>query len=115
MASACWAINVRKLLRFYVDQPEISEYRVRVQFEFDPDKSQKNKRKHGLDFIEAQALWRDDRRVEVPAHTRGEPRIATIGAIEGEVWVAVWTPRDTAVRLISVRRARTNEGKIYEG
>jgi uncharacterized protein len=86
-----------------------------VQFEFDPDKSQRNKEKHGLDFVEAQALWRDDRRVEIPARTRGEPRIATIGSIASEIWVAVWTPRGNAVRLISVRRARTNEGKLYEG
>lgn len=86
-----------------------------MQFEFNSDKSQKNKTKHGLDFVEAQALWRDHRHVEIPARTRGETRIATIGAIGSEVWVAVWTPRGDAVRLISVRRARTNERKLYEG
>jgi uncharacterized DUF497 family protein len=29
-----------------------------VQFEFDPRKSESNKAKHGIDFIEAQALWK---------------------------------------------------------
>lgn len=29
-------------------------------FEFDSAKSDANKMKHGLDFIEAQALWNDD-------------------------------------------------------
>ena len=86
-----------------------------MEFEFDPDKSRQNKVKHGLDFVEAQALWRDDRRVEIPARTKGEPRIVTIGMIERDVWVAVWTPRGGTVRLISVRRARENEGKLYEG
>ena len=86
-----------------------------MEFEFDPDKSRQNTVKHGLDFVEAQALWRDDRRVEIPARTLGEPRIATIGMIERDVWVAVWTPRGGMVRLISVRRARGNEGKLYEG
>lgn len=28
-------------------------------FEFDPDKSAANKAKHGIDFVEAQALWDD--------------------------------------------------------
>jgi len=35
--------------------------------------------------------------------------------IERDVWIAVWTPRGGTVRLISVRRARENEGKLYEG
>jgi hypothetical protein len=29
-----------------------------VKFEFDPQKSETNKAKHGIDFIEAQALWK---------------------------------------------------------
>ena len=29
-----------------------------MEFEFDPLKSETNKAKHGIDFIEAQALWR---------------------------------------------------------
>jgi uncharacterized DUF497 family protein len=36
-------------------------------FEYDPDKSVENKRKHGIDFEEAQHLWADARLVEVPA------------------------------------------------
>ena len=30
-----------------------------MMFEFDPEKSAANKRKHGIDFREAQALWGD--------------------------------------------------------
>jgi len=30
-----------------------------MEFEFDPAKSATNKVKHGLDFVEAQELWRD--------------------------------------------------------
>jgi uncharacterized DUF497 family protein len=29
-----------------------------VRFEFDPQKSETNKAKHGIDFIAAQALWK---------------------------------------------------------
>ena len=35
-----------------------------MTFEFDPIKSASNKAKHGIDFVEAQALWQDDRLVE---------------------------------------------------
>jgi len=38
-------------------------------FEYDPDKSAENKRKHGIDFELAQRLWADARLVEIPART----------------------------------------------
>jgi uncharacterized DUF497 family protein len=34
-------------------------------FEYDPDKSAANKRKHGIDFEEAQELWADSTLVEI--------------------------------------------------
>jgi uncharacterized DUF497 family protein len=86
-----------------------------VPFEFDPVKSAANKAKHGIDFVEAQALWDDANRLEVPARTSGEPRLATFGTWRGDVWVAIWTPRGHAVRLISVRRASAAERRLYEG
>ena len=45
-----------------------------MEFEFDEQKSQSNKKKHGLDFIDAQLLWLDDRLVEIQARTEDEPR-----------------------------------------
>lgn len=36
-------------------------------FEYDPSKSQSNKEKHGIDFDEAQVLWQDPERLEIPA------------------------------------------------
>jgi hypothetical protein len=53
---------------FYTPKEEL------VEFEFDPDKSIANKEKHGIDFTEAQALWQDPMRVEIPARTVNEPR-----------------------------------------
>ena len=40
-----------------------------MEFEFDPRNSASNKKKHGIDFIEAQVLWDDPDRLEVPART----------------------------------------------
>ena len=54
-----------------------------MEFEYNPGKSAGNKHKHGLDFMEAQALWQDASRVEIPARTEGESRWLVIGRIDG--------------------------------
>ena len=85
-----------------------------VEFEFDEAKRQANKSKHGIDFVEAQALWLDDMLVEIPARTEDEPRFVVVGMIWGKHSSAVITYRGERVRLISVRRARAEEVAIYE-
>ena len=86
-----------------------------MRIEFDEAKSQSNKVKHGIDFVQAQALWLDDMLVEIPARTEDEPRSVVIGVIAGRHWSAVVTYREDAIRLISVRRSRDEEVKLYEG
>jgi uncharacterized DUF497 family protein len=83
-------------------------------FEYDPAKSAENKRKHGIDFAEAQALWTDPAVVEIPARVTDEPRWVVIGRIEDKHWSAVITRRNENIRLMSVRRARVEEVAIYE-
>lgn len=85
-----------------------------ISFEFDPAKSESNRQKHGIDFVEAQCLWTDPMLLEIPAKTDDEPRNLMIGLIEGKHWSAVTTYRGSNIRLISVRRARTEEVKLYE-
>ncbi|MGH3518565.1 MAG: BrnT family toxin [Haloechinothrix sp.] len=86
-----------------------------MEFEYDPNKSTANREKHGIDFGEAQRLWLDSLRVEVPARTVDEPRLLVIGQIDGKHWSAVVTFRESKVRIISVRRSRQEEVAIYEG
>lgn len=83
-------------------------------FEFDEAKSRVNKIKHGIDFIEAQALWLDEMLLEVPARMVDEPRFLMVGTIAGKHWSAIVTCRENKVRLISVRRAREDEVALYE-
>ena len=83
-------------------------------FEFDENKSRSNFVKHGIDFVDAQRLWADPDLVELQARTVDEPRSLIIGLIENKIWSAVITYRDQVVRIISVRRARKSEIKIYE-
>lgn len=83
-------------------------------FEFDEAKSQANLLKHGINFIDAQILWNDPGLLEIPAKTEDEPRYLMIGLIDGKHWSAVITYRGTNIRLISVRRARSEEVALYE-
>ena len=85
-----------------------------VTFEFDGTKSQANLLKHGIGFAEAQALWSDPRLLEIPAKTEDEPRYLLIGLIDQKYWSAVITYRGTNIRIISVRRSRTEEVGLYE-
>jgi uncharacterized protein len=83
-------------------------------FEYDPEKSAENKRKHGVDFEEALALWSDPALLEIPARLSDEPRWLIIGKMADKHWSAVITRRDDNVRIISVRRSREEEVEIYE-
>ena len=84
-------------------------------FEYDSAKSQANKAKHGIDFSQAQTLREDADLIEIPARTGDEPRYLVIGRIAGRHWSAVITYRKEKIRIISVRRSRAEEMKIYEG
>jgi len=85
-----------------------------MKFEFDPSKSKNNKKKHGIDFIEAQVLWKDPDLLEIPARTTDEQRFLVIGKIAVKHWSGVITYRSENIRIISVRRARDEEIEIYE-
>ena len=83
-------------------------------FEFDAAKSESNLAKHGIDFLNAQFLWNDPMLLEIAAKTEDEPRFVVIGLIGEKYWTAVITYRGDNIRLISVRRARSEEVSLYE-
>lgn len=85
-----------------------------MEFEFDATKSKKNFDKHGIDFIEAQSLWEDEDRLEIPARTEDEPRSVLIAMLGQKLWSAFFTYRNGRIRLISVRRARQEERALYD-
>ena len=55
-----------------------------ITFEFNEQKSQANLLKHGINFIDAQALWNDPELLEIPAKIEDEPRYLVIGLIGGK-------------------------------
>ena len=86
-----------------------------MNFEFDVNKSKRNKKKHKIDFIEAQLLWEDPDLIEIPIKTKDEPRYLIIGKISEKHWSGIITYRGETIRIISVRRSRKEEVTIYEG
>jgi uncharacterized DUF497 family protein len=82
-------------------------------FEFDKQKSKRNKEKHGIDFVETQYIWEDPDCVMIPARTIGESRYLLIGKYDNKIWSAIVTLRNQKIRIISIRRSRKNEEEIY--
>ncbi|HMO82040.1 MAG TPA: BrnT family toxin [Pyrinomonadaceae bacterium] len=85
-----------------------------MDFEFDPQKSELNKTKHGIDFEEAQAIWTDVASIQLNTNLGEEDRFLAIGLIGEALWTAVITHRGNSIRIISVRRSRKDEKKAYD-
>jgi uncharacterized DUF497 family protein len=85
-----------------------------MQFEWDEKKSRANKSKHGIDFNVATELWNDPDRIKIQTNFAHEHRNALIGKIGAKLWTVIFTQRVAAIRIISVRRARKKEAKLYE-
>lgn len=85
-----------------------------MEFEFDAKKSEINKKKHGIDFDEAQALWNDPDLMEIPLKTSDELRFLVIGKISEKHWSGIITYRKEKIRIISMHRSRKEEVDIYE-
>lgn len=84
-----------------------------MDFEFDGAKSRANLEKHGIDFVEAQDLWLDPKRVVVEARSDTETRFALIASLNTKLWTAIYTTRKGQIRIISVRRSRHGEEQGY--
>ena len=84
-------------------------------FEYDENKSNINKAKHGIDFQEAQKLWQDPYSFEIPSlQSKDEDRFLILGQIDSKNYTAIITHRDANIRIISVRRSRKKETQLYE-
>lgn len=83
-------------------------------FDYDPVKALVNWWKHGEHLAFATALWLDPRRVYLKGKNHhGETRFRVVAQHAGKTWACVFTLREGAYRLISVRRARKNEIAAY--
>ena len=86
-----------------------------MRFEWDENKNQQNRQKHGISFEEAKEIFSGivftsvDRRFDYD-----EIREVSIGTLQGFVIVTVaHTERNGKVRLISARKATPKERRQY--
>jgi uncharacterized DUF497 family protein len=84
-----------------------------MTFEFDPQKSAANERKHGVNFEQAQVMWHDQKAITLEAMTEPEARFVRIVGFSGAIWRIVYTIRNQNIRFISVSRAKRSEEKLY--
>lgn len=87
-----------------------------MAFEYDPQKAQTNRLKHGVSFAEAELVFFDLLAIhDVDPDAIGEERFIAVGMGNlGRLLVVVYTMRGGEIRLISARRATRNEAKAYE-
>jgi uncharacterized DUF497 family protein len=85
-----------------------------VRITYDPDKRAETLKHRKLDFEDTPKLFaaahfqmEDDRR------DYGETRWITVGRLGRDIVVVVWTPRDQARRIISMRKCHGKERKTY--
>nr|WP_130481722.1 BrnT family toxin [Sphaerotilus mobilis] len=78
--------------------------------EFDSSKREKTLAERGLDFARAGEVFAEvhvtfsDERIDY-----GEPRLNTVGLLDGRMVVVAWTPRGEVRRIISMRKANDRE------
>ena len=82
-------------------------------FEWNDEKSRDNQVKHGIDFDTAKAMWDDANRVEIQSPYPLESRSILTGKLDKKLWTAIFTRCGSAIRIISVRRARKREANLY--
>ena len=92
-------------------------YPWQVDFEWDPEKTAKNLRKHRVSFAEAATVLGDPLGVTVPDpdHSIDEDRSITVGtSVRGRTLIVSHTERGSRIRIISARELTRSERQAYE-
>ena len=90
-----------------------------LHFEWDCRKNEQNRRKHGVSFEEAQAVFYDEHALLIadPDHSEQEERFILLG-LSGRLRTLVvchcYRRRGTVIRLISARKANQEERELYD-
>lgn len=79
-------------------------------FEWDEDKRSSNMEKHGIDFEDAIEVF-EYANYTAPSYRSNEQRFITVGWMQGREIAVIYTIRSQTARIISARRARSNERK----
>ena len=87
-----------------------------MEITWDPVKAKSNRLKHRIFFSEVEPVFSDPNAISMEdMESESEARHVTIGLDSlGRLVVVVYTYRDSAIRLISARKASKAEQKAYE-
>jgi uncharacterized DUF497 family protein len=86
-----------------------------MEFEWDENKRASNIFKHGIDFIDVWQMFDSDYiTAQAKLGKDGEQRFLVTGLINGSYVTGVFTMRGDVTRVISIRKARTNEWKQHK-
>lgn len=85
-----------------------------MEIEFDPAKSERNRRERGFGFeqaarfdFETALIWVDNRRAYP------ETRYAALGFVQGRLHALVFSEARTGIRVISFRKANEREVRLH--
>jgi len=85
-----------------------------MEFEWDHNKNESNKKKHNISFEKAKQVFNDPNKINYESdQTKGEQRFIVLGEILDVLYSVIYTIRDTIFRIISARRANEKERKKY--
>lgn len=82
-------------------------------FEWDKNKNEANKKKHGVSFEDAVDVFNDENRLQYSQVKNGERRFLTIGKAFQALISVVYTTRKLTIRIISARRSKKKERRAY--
>jgi uncharacterized DUF497 family protein len=83
-------------------------------FVWDEAKRRLNLRKHGIDFADAEKIFRGITfTAEDTREDYGEQRFLTLGLLEDQVVSVAHTEQGEEIRIISIRKATKHEARFY--
>ena len=90
-----------------------------MEFEWDENMAQINRRKHGVSFEEASTVFEDIDALQIfdPDHSESEDRFILLGmssVLRILVVCHCYRANDSKIRIISARKATRNESSTYE-
>ena len=88
-----------------------------MNFEWDPGKARRNRRKHRVSFEESATVFGDPlaETYHDPDHSTSEQRFITVGMSSvGRVLIVAHADRDENIRIVSARKTTQREREHYE-
>ncbi len=84
--------------------------------EYDADKDEANRAKHGVSLLFGRKVFEDADVTIIPTIREGdeEERFKAVGLIGGKLFTAIHVWRGATIRLISVRRSNAGEQRNYD-